>query len=263
MSLTNADYYKLSYWQMVYDKLQTDFVDISLSLEPKLQIGIWVIERADMVLKPKNLVEFFKEDALFCKKLIIDIILLVVDKYPKFFFTHFYLTLGAFPYSGLLNMFDTNIQKMWKDISDKHRYSSSESKRAISDLSDILLSDKELCSKLEVLIHYNEDGRFDDLSIEQCIYELEKLFTLDGYDDPSIEILFKLGILKEYRKPNLDDDVVEAGRLFKKLHILKESIDSKSVICKFFKNLLQKYRYSRCHRKWIRVLDLIQHRDTM
>lgn len=263
MDLSDGNYFNLEYWLAVYNKLEGEFVDISLPHEPRQQVGVWIIERADLVLKPENLEEIFGNNYDFVKNLIIKVLLLTIDKYPDLFFLHFYNTLGGFSYSGLLNISDPEIFKMWWHLSKKYKTSSINSNLAISQLADLLLGDKHLSNKLEVLISGNADGKYDSLSLDQFIYELEKKFTLNGYDDPTIKIFFELGILNEdpisYKRAILDENIIKAGFLFKKLCRLRDEVDSSKLITKYFK----KYKYTKCFKELSKLRDKINNTETL
>lgn len=257
MDLSNSNYFKLEYWLAVYDKLKDEFIDSSLPHQPSQQVGIWIIERADLVLKPENLEELFDNKHDF-KKLIINVLLLTIDKYPDLFFVHFYNTLGGFSYSGLLNMSDPETFNMWQHLSKKYKDSSINSNLVISQLADIFLSDKHLSNKLEALILGNEDGKYNHLSLDQFIYELEKKFTLNGYDDPTIKIFFELGVLNEesssYKRAILDENIIKAGFLFKKLCRLGDEVNSSKLLTKY----LKKYKYTKCLKELNKIRHIIK-----
>lgn len=257
MDWSQGDYFYEEYWiSALHNLQQNSFINYEIKYPPINQIGVWIIERIDLVLKPRN-----HELLTYKKSILIDTIMFLAEHHTEMLVKHILRTIGVFTYSGLINMFDPDVLSMWKNIYFKYRYHTDEHKQTLFILSSWFITDKHLPDKIRFLRGINENHeRYNNLDDRQITYLLEKDFTLIGADDPSAEVLYFLGILVSedgdgYKPAKIEPNIVKAGELISQIDRVRGELNDQKDKCNFLKKIKDKFKLRLLNREYDIVIS--------
>lgn len=183
MNWNDRNYWNEDYFHDVADSINLGgFINHELNFNPVFQVGIWVIERVDLVLN--EVADDQSESSLTISA--IDALKSAFIAYPEFVSYHIQHSLGALAYSGVLNSSQLDIRNFWRWL-----YKVAEDDIWIKSLALHVLLDDDFSDKIQDVKFYSERGLNDYeifQKIEQISHELNRTIM-------SADSLVELGIL--------------------------------------------------------------------
>ncbi|BBM67679.1 MULTISPECIES: hypothetical protein [Vibrio] len=183
MKFSNENFYSDGYYKRVLKALYTQSFFQDINYLPLFQIGVWVVERADMVLKN----ELDHDGALSeVSKLALEAVRAACLRDPDFVSTHLQCTIGAFTYDGLLNTKCAEVKHLW----DRVR-ASCDPNTWLGVFAHYVSVDPDFGQKVREYVELNRDGRSDMI----CYAEITKTSIQKNRPIPTAEPLVHLGII--------------------------------------------------------------------
>ncbi len=183
MKFSNENFHSDSYYQRVLKALYTQSFIQDINYQPLFQIGVWVVERADMVLEN----DLDKEGELSeASKLALEAVRAACLREPDFVSTHLQCTIGAFTYAGLLNTQYPEVKHLWDRIR-----ASCDPNTWLGVFAHYVCDDPDFGQKIREYVSLNRDGRSDVV----CYAEITKISMKENRRIRTAEPLVHLGII--------------------------------------------------------------------
>ncbi|EGQ8061351.1 TPA: hypothetical protein I7264_07370 [Vibrio parahaemolyticus] len=185
MNWSEKDFWNENYFNDITSSLESgSFINFEIDYHPIFQVGVWVVERVDLVIRE---VGDFEEYVPLTRAAILALEA-AFKTYPEFVSYHIQHSIGALTYAGILDANNNDVREFWRYV-----YKFSDSKSWVNRLAIHTLSDDDFYEKVREVYLYSEQGLNDYeifKRIEQDSFLLERTIT-------SADSLVELGIISD------------------------------------------------------------------
>lgn len=153
MNWHERNYWEIDYFQDVVKSLRdSDFIDYETNVHPLVQVGVWIVERVDLVLQDVN-----EEAALSeLENTALEALKLAFQMHPELVSYHIECSLGVFDYSGVLKSNQSDLRQFWGWL-----YSTAKDGLWAKGLARHILLDGDFGEKIKEVKIYSERGLSD------------------------------------------------------------------------------------------------------